>query len=175
MKTHPSRFVLVLPLIIVMLTAASARQSVAQSRGCGPLLAYEGADGDHITYVGATCAFRELMGPVSVRPHLAYGFGSYDWGDGYSGDYNGVRVGVEAYYPFSVSDSSPVVVYPLIGPGLLAWWEDCDGDGCSDTETFIDIGAGAQVKQFGFELFLILGNEDVSMDYGARVHALFNL
>ena len=77
----------------VALLFMTTGSSLAQGIACGPTLGYESAEDDHITLLGATCAFMDLMGPVSLRPHIAYGFGSYDWGGGSSGDYSGIRFG----------------------------------------------------------------------------------
>ena len=163
----------VVSCISLLLVSASAQ---AQVLSCGPGVGYDTEGSDHVFFIGATCLRTMTLGPLSAGGHLAYGFGSYDvdpdFQDVVDGSYSALRAAGIVTYPISVSDSSPLYVYPMGTVGILRWWEDCDFSDCSDTEFVVDVGGGVSYNQFSAEVYGLLGS---SYDFGARIRAMFDL
>ena len=162
-----------IPALFALMVLGLPAAVSAQVLSCGPGLGYDSASHDHITYIGATCLRTMTIGKAAAGAHVGYGFGQYDSDfPGIDGSYNAIRINLLASYPFQVSDSSPVEVYPFVAPGVFSWWEDCDFDDCSDTNLIMDFGGGVAYNQFAAELYALTG---VGFDFGARVRALFAL
>jgi len=165
-----------LSIITAAILACLAVPVQAQVLSCGPGLGYVTESGDHVVLIGASCMRTNTLGPVSAGANVAYGFGNYDvdpdFQDIVDGSYSAYEVNVEVTYPISVSESSPIFVYPMATAGVLHWSEDCDFSDCSGTDWPIDLGGGVSFNIISVEAFYVA---NASYNFGGRVKALFDL
>ncbi len=115
-----------------------------------------------------------IPGIVCISPALEVGRGSETYS--YSGeflkqniivdesvDYTVVTARVHGRYPFPIGEEGDFAISPIVGPRFYRWMQDdCDFEGCDENLFVLDVGAGAQYKNFGLDFFTGLNGPNFS-------------
>lgn len=115
-----------------------------------------------------------IPGMVCISPALEVGRGSetYSYSDEFfkqniiveqSVDHTVVTARVHGRYPFAIGEEGDFAISPIVGPRFYRWMpDDCDFEGCDENLFVVDVGAGAQYKNFGLDFFTGLNGPNFS-------------